>query len=163
MATAYKVGDRVQVRDRSATADDVKSGLFYEHFRGLTGTVQNIYANDEAAVDVEPESLDDSVAKRHIEIQEGMKNKWLDGLSEEARTRLTDKERDFRLRYTVLVSMNDLTAPGGASTPAERSAAKKAAALQATQQAMQQAAPRATSADLAAAEEAELQRRLKGA
>jgi hypothetical protein len=43
-------------------------------------------------------------------MQEQMKNKWLDGLSEEGRNRLTPKEREFNLRYTVLVSVNDVKA-----------------------------------------------------
>src|SRR5579883_3011448 len=104
MATAFKEGDRVQIVDREATADDAKSGLFYNYFRGLTGTVQKIYATEEVAVEIEPDSLSELVAKRHGDTQEQMKTKWLDGLSEEARNRLTDAERDFRLRYTLLVS-----------------------------------------------------------
>jgi ribosomal protein L21E len=176
MATAFKQGDRVQIQDRSATAEDAKSGLFYEHFRGLTGTIQNLYSNDEVGVEIEISSLDESVAKRHAEVQEAMKTKWLDGLSEEARNRLTDKERDFRLRYTVLVQVKDLTAPGSASTPAEKSAALRAAPPRpaaktapvneppAREAAAQDPAPpaRPTLADLAAKEEEELQRRRQG-
>lgn len=112
MATTFKEGDRVQIADREATADDSKSGLFYNHFRGLIGTVQKVYATQEVAVDIEPDSLPESVEHRHSDVQEQMKTKWLDGLSEEAKNRLSDKEKDFRLRYTVLVSAADLIAPG---------------------------------------------------
>src|SRR5438034_759301 len=103
MAAKFKEGDRVQIVDREATADDGKSGLFYNHFRGLTGTIQKIYPTQEAALDIETESLTEAVANRHLDVQEQMKSKWLEGLSEEARNRLTEQEKDFRLRYTILV------------------------------------------------------------
>ncbi len=138
MATAFNEGQRVEIVDRDANAEDVKSGLFYNHFRGLTGTIQKVYATEEIAVEIEQESLVDAVAARHLEVQESMKAKWLDGLSEEGRNRLTDKERDFKLRYTLLVHANDLKAPSAAAIPV---------------------GTRATSADLAAAEQAYLESR----
>ncbi len=138
MATALKEGERVEIVDREADADDVKSGMFYNFFRGLTGTVQKVYATDEIAVEIEQESLPDAVANRHTDVQESMKTRWLDGLSEEAKNRLTDKERDFRLRYTLLVHAKDLKAPTAAAIPV---------------------GTRATSADLAAAEQAYLESR----
>ena len=138
MATAFLEGERVEIVDREANADDVKSGLFYNFFRGLTGTVQKVYTTDEIAVEVEQESLPDPIANRHTDVQENMKAKWLDGLSEEAKNRLTDKERDFKLRYTLLVHAKDLKAPSAAAIPV---------------------GTRATSADLAAAELAYLESR----
>ncbi|MCS6776995.1 MAG: hypothetical protein RMJ43_11370 [Chloroherpetonaceae bacterium] len=132
MAHAVKEGDRVQIVVRDPNAEDAKSGLYYRHFQGLVGTVQKVYATGEVAVDVDLESLEEAIATRHREVQEQMKNRWLDGLSEEARNRLTDAEKLFRLRYVVLVHARDLTAPR--ETPA----------------------PRATTADLFAAEEASL-------
>ena len=138
MATAFKEGERVEILDREANADDVKTGLFYNHFRGLTGTIQKVYATEEIAVEIEQESLQDAVANRHHDVQETMKAKWLDGLSEEAKGRLTDKERDFKLRYTLLVHAKDLKAPSAPAIPV---------------------GTRATSADLAAAEQAYLDSR----
>ena len=138
MATAFKEGERVEFVDREANADDVKSGLFYNFFRGLTGTVQKVYATDEVSVEVEQESLPEAVAHRHTDVQENMKSKWLDGLSEEARNRLTDKEKDFKLHYTLLVHAKDLKAPSAPAIPP---------------------GTRATSADLAAAEQAYLDSR----
>jgi ribosomal protein L21E len=107
VAATFKEGDRVRIVDRDATAEDLKSGLYYNHFRGVTGTVQKMYAT-EVAVEVDQATLNEAVAVRHNEMQEQMKNKWLDSLSEEARNRLTPKERDFKLRYTVLVAVKDL-------------------------------------------------------
>lgn len=110
MAEKLKEGDRVRIADREATPEDAKSGLFQNHFRGLVGVIQTIYPTNEVSVEVEINSLTEAIATRHTEMQEQMKNKWLDGLSEEARNRLTPKERDFKLRYTVLVSANDVKA-----------------------------------------------------
>src|ERR1043166_1985376 len=107
MAKSFQEGDRVQIVDRPTTADDEKSGLYYPYFRGLTGTIQKIYATQEVAVEVETESLTETIAHRHLDVQENMKSKWLDGLSEEARNRLNEKERNFQLRYTVLVALKD--------------------------------------------------------
>lgn len=128
-------GDRVRIMDREANADDAKSGLFYNHMRGLVGQVQKLYASGEAAIDIDLESLTPPVAQRHVEVQEHMKTQWLDKLSEEARNRLSPQERDFRLRYTVLAAVRDLSAD---SSPAPR---------------------RATLEDLESAEAAELERR----
>jgi len=168
VATTFKEGDRVQIVDREATPDDVKSGLFYPHFRGLTGTIQKIYPGQEVAVELETESLPEAIAHRHGDVQEQMKTRWLDGLSEEARNRLSEQELDFRLRYTVLVSLGDLTTPGkkagAASTrsASEPSAPKSAAAAPAARATAEPLPPRRTSAELDAAEEAEIQRRLRG-
>ena len=140
MASAIKEGDRVQIVDRQATAEDARSNLFFNHFRGLTGTVQKVYASEELAVEIENDALPEAVASRHQDVQEAMKTKWLDGLSEEGRSRLTAQERDFRLRYTVLVAGKDVVAAGEKTAQADTFARK-------------------TEAELSAAEEAELKRR----
>ncbi|HLK59898.1 MAG TPA: hypothetical protein VKU00_25275, partial [Chthonomonadaceae bacterium] len=90
MATKFQEGDRVQVVDREANAEDVKSSLFFNHYRGLVGTIQKIYPTEEVAVEVELTSLPEAVVHRHHDVQEQMKSRWLDGLSEEARNRLTE-------------------------------------------------------------------------
>ena len=109
MAQTFTEGDRVQVVDRAATAADVKSSLFYNHYRGLVGTVQKVFeTTDDIAVTVDEASLPEPICTRHLEIRANMKAKWLDGLSEEARNRLTEQEKDFKLRYTILVAPKDL-------------------------------------------------------
>ena len=143
MAAQIKEGDRVRIVDRPQTADDIKSSLYYNHFRGLTGVVQKMYTT-EVAIEIELDVLPEAVTSRHLDIQEAMKAKWLEGLSEEAKSRLTDQERDFRLRYTVLVSPADVEATG---------------AKPITKHASPSASGRTTEEDLAAAEEAELKRR----
>jgi hypothetical protein len=140
MATKFQEGDRVQIVDREANPEDVKTSLFFNHYRGLVGTVQKIYPTEEVAVEVELASLPEAVAHRHNDVQEQMKSKWLDGLSEEARNRLTDQEKDFRLHYTILVSLKDLITPT-------------------TKAAAEDAPRRRTSAEIEAEEAAYLQRR----
>ena len=63
MTAAFKEGDRVRIVDREATAEDLKSGLFYNHFRGVSGTVQKVYAT-EVAVEVDQSTLSEAVATR---------------------------------------------------------------------------------------------------
>lgn len=137
MATKFKEGDLVQIKTREATADDVKSGLYYGYFGGVQGSIQKIYASGEAAIEANLDSLAEDIARRHEEMRLAMQNKWLDGLSEEAKNRLTPQERAFTLRYNILVSQDDLEVPKAIAEPR-----------------------RLTSADLAAREEEELARRL---
>ncbi len=101
-------GDYVKIVAREVTAADLKSGLYYGHFSGLAGTVDRIYGN-EVCVNVDPDTLPEDVRKRHIDIQESIRRKWLNGLSGEARHRLTPEERQFNLAYTILVQSDDLT------------------------------------------------------
>lgn len=143
---AWKVGDRVRIATRAQTADDVKSGLYYAHYGGLTGAIQKVYENREVAVEVELESLPREIRKRHDTVRDQMKTKWLDGLSEEGRSKLTEREKDFRLRYIVLVGAADLEKTGAAPKPVEPP--------------LPEAAPqRKTLAEIEAAEEAELRLR----
>ena len=107
---AFTEGDRVIINTREITEDDVKSGLYYAHYQGLTGVVQKVYDTvDELVITVDDGSLEETVRTRHYEVRDAMKQKWLDGLSEEAKGRLSEAERDFRLRYSVLVAISDVS------------------------------------------------------
>ena len=105
---ALKEGDTVEVVRREATDDEVKSSRYFPHFGGLAGRVLKIYSPEEAAVDVLLPSLPRPLRQRHEDIRSQMKTKWLDGLSEEGRNRLTEREKDFVLRYVILVNTKDL-------------------------------------------------------
>lgn len=107
---SFQEGDRVRLVDREATAEDIKSGMYQNHFRGLTGVVQKYYDNDDVAVEVDQETLNEGMATRHREMQDRRKAEWMNGLSDAERNRLTEKEREFRWRYTVLVAAKDLIA-----------------------------------------------------
>ena len=109
MFTTLAPGDTVQVADREATGPDAKSGLFYNHYRGLTGAVSKVYPDGSAAITVDVESLPEPMRARHLAGSEAQRQKWLDGLSDEARNRLSGAEKRFSLRYTLLVATSDLT------------------------------------------------------
>jgi ribosomal protein L21E len=163
----FKAGDRVRIVSRDQTDADVKSGLYFVHYAGLTGTVLKVYGTQEVSVEIEIESLSRDIRKRHEDVRNQMKTKWLDGLSEEGRSKLTEREKDFLLRYVVLVTMADLEKAGTAPpTPttlpkpaiAALTAEETVAVVQDT--ALESATlSRATLADLDAAEQAELLRR----
>lgn len=101
-------GDRVRIATRDTTAEDMKSKLYFAYYGGLTGTILKQYSETELSVEVEQDSLTTDIRRRHDDIRRQMKTKWLDGLSEEGRNKLTEREKDFRLRYIVLVRPGDL-------------------------------------------------------
>jgi hypothetical protein len=100
-------GDAVVIVARDHTASDGKSGLYYAHYGNLTGTILKVYG-EEASVLVDRDVLPVDIEKRHADNEKAMRQRWLDGLSEEARNRLTSTEKAFRLNYAVLVSLADL-------------------------------------------------------
>lgn len=101
-------GDRVQIQTRDVTADDEKSGLYYSYFGGLTGTVDTIYNDGSVCMNVDLEALSQEARDRHLAMQEAERRKWLDGLSGEARNRLTPEQKQLKLSYKILVSNKDL-------------------------------------------------------
>jgi hypothetical protein len=107
MANTIQQGDAVTVTKRDITPADAKSGLYYPHFAGMSGTILKVYG-EEASVLVDRDSLPEAIRTRHLENEEGERKKYLDRLSEAARGSLSDKEKKFPLQYTVLVSLKDL-------------------------------------------------------
>ena len=109
MPKTWSEGEAVQIADRETGSADTKSGLFYPHYRNLQGTIGKVYADGTAAVDVDAASLPADIRARHESGTGAMRQKWLDGLSDEARNKLSAAEKKFSLRYTVLVSQADLS------------------------------------------------------
>ncbi len=105
--SSFKNGDHVQVIARDQVAADIKSGLYYRHYANLHGTILKLYG-EEASVLVARESLSEEIRARHEAGEKAMRKKWLDGLSEEGRNRLSTREKEFGLNYAILVSLNDL-------------------------------------------------------
>src|SRR2546421_12922960 len=103
-----KVGDRVRVSARIPTPQDMKSGLFYNHFRGLEGAVQSVFTAGEVAVNVDLDKLPEDVWKRHMQARDQMSRRWLEGLSDDVRRRLRAEDKQLALRYVVLVAAADL-------------------------------------------------------
>lgn len=105
----FKSGDPVAVLSREQTPNDIKSGLYYPHYAQLTGTILKVYG-EEASVLVDRESLPTAMRTRHEENEKAQRQRWLDGLSDEARNKLTATEKAFSLNYAILVSVADLGA-----------------------------------------------------
>lgn len=117
----FKEGDRVQIVSREQTNGDIKERAYYPYMGGLKGTIYRLYSDGRAAVQIDLDSLPEVVLSRHSEAQERMKNRWIESLSEEARSRLTPEEREFHLNYVLLVRVEDLQ-PEGKRTRATASA-----------------------------------------
>jgi len=118
----FKEGNHVRIIKREVSSTDVKNGTFYRYFCGLAGVVDRIY-DKEICVRVDPESLPEDILKRHLDIQESIRQKWLNGLSGEARNKLRPEEKRFELAYTILVQSTDLESvkPGEAKPVAIKS------------------------------------------
>ncbi len=110
-------GVSVRLADREPGAADTKSGLFYPYYRALTGTVAKLYADGTAAVAIDPDSLPAEIRARHQAGTDAMRQKWLDGLSDEARNKLSAAEKRFSLRYNLLVGVADLTPMAAPALP----------------------------------------------
>ena len=143
----FKQGEYVRIVDREATPADAKNGTYYPYFGGLAGTVDRVY-DKEICIKVDPESLPKDVSKRHRDIQESIRRKWLDSLSGEARNRLTPEEKRFELAYTILVRSSDLerVKPGEGKPAAIKSARPLKPPKAAVPQRKKEAAPKKTEA-----------------
>ncbi len=111
----FKEGDRVRVKARNVSEQEVLEGRYAPFMAGATGTILKIYDPKQIAVNLDIESLPEEVRQRHAEQQEAMHRRWLDSLSDEARNRLTDQEKAFHLNYVVLLAESDLEPFGGRS------------------------------------------------
>lgn len=124
----FKEGDRVQVRAREVQGKEAQEGRYAPHLANATGAILKIYSPQEIAVDLDLDSLPEAIRERHAEQQARMHERWLNSLSDEARNRLTEDEKTFRLRYVALLSEDDLLPlkPGRAEKPAPKASPAKA-------------------------------------
>ncbi len=120
----FKDGDRVRVKAREVQGKEAYEGRYAPHLANTVGTILKYYSPQEVAVDLDIESLPQAIRERHAEQQSAMHEKWLNSLSDEARHRLTDEEKQFRLRYVVLLPETDLEPLKG--MPTKRTAEKAA-------------------------------------
>lgn len=165
---AVKVGDAVRVVDREPTPADVKSGLFYNHFRKIGGTVERVYDDGTVCIDVDVDNLPEDISERHREIAAEMREKWLQGLSQEGRSKLTEADKQFRLRYKIVVASSDVEvakATSGKSDSKPARATKREKTVTPEQEAKKEtkapAPKRPTLEDLEAAEQQFLEGRQK--
>src|SRR5580692_342239 len=102
-----KVGDTVCIVDRIPTSADLRSGLYYGHYRNLNGAVFKLFGagdKQQAAIDVALDSLPEAVSRRHSEIKDQMRA-TITGMG---KRHGPAQEDGFALRYIVLVAVADL-------------------------------------------------------
>ncbi|MCS7301057.1 MAG: hypothetical protein NZ556_05835 [Fimbriimonadales bacterium] len=144
-----KEGDRVQVRARAAQGKEAQEGRYAPHLANATGSILKIYSPQEVAVELDLDSLPEAIRERHAEQQARMHERWLNSLSEEARSRLTDEEKTFRLRYVALLAEEDLLplkesrapSPATKPQPAPKAPARAKSVAQETSEALRRPTP----------------------
>lgn len=104
----YKPGDHVRVLTRTVTEEDRKKNRYFEHMAGLTGTVQQVYSEEEVAVEVDLDSLSKVSGGIHQTATQRMRDKFMSSVSEEQRRQFTKEELNFDAHYVVLVRPDDL-------------------------------------------------------
>jgi len=102
------VGDRVRIVEREPGNPDIKSLTYYPFYQNLVGSVIKTYEDGSVTLNIERNSLPEDIRVRHETCESGMRDKWLDGLGEEEREKLSEKHKRFTLKYTLLVSSADL-------------------------------------------------------
>jgi hypothetical protein len=149
-AKPFKNGDRVRIVDAEPGNADPKALVYYDFYRNLTGTVVKAYDDGTVALSVDRGSLPAEVRKRHEESEGVLRDKWLNGLSEEDRNKLTQKEQRFSLKYMLLVANKHVVPDTGVSVSSKSNAP---AAAKPKVAAAEPSPSRPSSADLDAAEE----------
>ncbi len=153
---AFSTGQHVRITEAESGAPDPKALVYYSYFRNLTGSVVKAYPDGTVAISIDRSSLPDEIRKRHESNETAQRDRWLNGLADEDRNKLSAKEKQFSLRYTVLVSSKHVVPE---STPAQAADQPKAKAEPA---ASVSAPERKTTADLDAAEQAYLEQKKQG-
>jgi len=106
--TKWKEGDRVRVVTRQVLAEDRRSMRYYDHMAGATGTVANVYGPEEVAIEVDKDSIGYVARDVHAEATRRLRRKFLENVSEEAKSKLTPEELNFDAHYVLLVRSEDL-------------------------------------------------------
>lgn len=103
-----KEGDRVRVIERPVTDEDRKANRYFEHMANLTGTIQNIYNENEVAVRVDPSRMSEITGDVHQTAVKRMRKNFSDSISEEARKQMSPDELEFTANFVILVRQQDL-------------------------------------------------------
>ncbi len=103
-----KTGDYVRILDADPGTPDPKNLVYYSFYKGLAGNVVKAYDDGTVAVSIDRSTLPEPIRLRHEQSEQAQGNRWLNSLSDEERNRLNDRERQFSLRYTLLVKDKQL-------------------------------------------------------
>lgn len=104
---ALKEGDAVKIVTRAVTDEDRKKNRYFAHMAGMTGTVQNVYA-EEVAISVDIPALTKITGEVHKQATLRMRERFVNNISEEQKKALTKEEMEFDVHYVLLVSKEDV-------------------------------------------------------
>ena len=104
----WKEGQRVKIVTRPVTEEDRKANRYFDHMAGLTGTIHNIYSDDQIAIKIDPDCMSSVTGDVHRTSNERMREKFLSNISEEQKKQLTNEEINFTANYVLLVRSADL-------------------------------------------------------
>ncbi|MEQ1933509.1 MAG: hypothetical protein ABL962_06475 [Fimbriimonadaceae bacterium] len=104
----WREGQKVRIVTRPVTEEDKRQNRFFDHMSGLSGTIQNIFAEDQIAIKVDLESLSKISADVHVNATKRMREKFISGVGEEQRKLLTTEELNFVPNFDLLVRSEDL-------------------------------------------------------
>src|SRR5450432_3863836 len=130
MSTTFTSGQRVRINEATPGNPDPKGVVYYDFMRNLSGEVIKAYPDGNVAISIDRKTLPEHIRKRHEISEQTSRDRWLNGLSEEDRNRLSEKDKKFSLRYTVLVSGKHVVPESESSkrTPSSAAPKKEAAA-----------------------------------
>jgi hypothetical protein len=106
--STFRSGDRARVVSRAVTEEDRRKNRYFEHMAGLTGTIQQVYSDDEVALEVDPDSMSEVSADVQKVATQRMRDKFLDRATEEDKKTYTKEELNFDAHYVVLIRPADL-------------------------------------------------------
>lgn len=101
-------GDVVRVIDRPVTDEDRKANRYFDHMKGLTGTVASVFAEDQIAIRVEGGTLPKVSRDVHKKAVERMRKEFVEKVSEEQKKLLTSEELNFDANFMILARSADL-------------------------------------------------------
>ncbi len=110
MATKLQEGSKVRIKTRPVTPDDRKSNRYFEHMQGLEGVVTAVYSEEEVALEIRKETVNNVCTEVHNEAVRRLRVKFKEGSSEESRSHLTPEELNFDAHYILLARADDLEA-----------------------------------------------------
>jgi len=106
----WKEGDRVRIVNRPVTKEDREKHRYFAHMADLTGTVTNVYGNDEIAVKVDENVLPKVSGEVHKTATVRIQNKFAENSTEEQRKALTSEQLKLPVNFVFLVQASDLLA-----------------------------------------------------
>ena len=104
----FKIDDKVIIKTREATVEDIESQTYFNFFGGLKGIITKLPVEGLCCISIDIESLKLDFLQRHKEIEKLERDRWLKGLSEEQRRNMTAEQKKYHLDYTLLVKVDDI-------------------------------------------------------